>query len=68
MNVLEAIRTRRSVRKYADKPVPAETLKEIAEAGTWAASGMNSQGPIVLIVTDKAVRDRLSELNAAVMG
>ncbi|MCR5372989.1 MAG: nitroreductase [Solobacterium sp.] len=68
MNVLEAIRTRRSVRKYTDKPVPAETLKEIAEAGIWAASGMNTQGPIVLIVTDKAVRDRLSELNAAVMG
>ncbi|MBQ2690387.1 MAG: nitroreductase family protein [Solobacterium sp.] len=45
MNVLEAIRTRRSVRKDADKPVPAETLKEIAEAGTWAASGFHVDRP-----------------------
>ena len=68
MNVLETIRTRRSVRKYEDKPVPAEMLDKIAEAGIWAASGMGTQGPIVVIITDKAVRDRVSELNAAVMG
>lgn len=68
MNVLEAIRTRRSVRKYEDKPVSLELLNRIAEAGVWAASGMNSQGPIVLIVTDKEIRDELSKLNADVMG
>lgn len=68
MNVLEAIRTRRSVRKYEDKPVPEELLDKIAEAGIWAASGMGTQGPIVVVITDKAVRDRVSELNAAVMG
>ena len=68
MNVLEAIRTRRSVRKYEDKPVSLELLNRIAEAGVWAASGMNSQGPIVLIVTNKEIRDELSKLNADVMG
>ena len=68
MNVLEAIRTRRSVRKYEDKPVSLELLNRIAEAGVWAASGMNSQGAIVLIVTDKEIRDELSKLNADVMG
>ena len=68
MNVLEAIRTRRSVRKYEDKPVSLELLNQVAGAGVWAASGMNSQGPIVLIVTDKEICDKLSELNAAVMG
>ena len=68
MNVLEAIRTRRSVRKYEDKPISLELLNRIAEAGVWAASGMNSQGAIVLIVTDKEIRDELSKLNADVMG
>jgi len=43
MDVDEAIRGRRSIRKYADKPVPLEIVREVLEAGTWAPSAKNGQ-------------------------
>jgi nitroreductase len=43
MEINEAVRGRRSVRKYLDKPVPIETVREILEAGTWAPSAKNGQ-------------------------
>ncbi len=64
---LKTILSRASVKKYADKPVEKELLQQIAEAGVSAPSGMNLQSPIVLVVTDKKVRDELSALNAAPM-
>ena len=66
--VLEAIKTRRSVRKYKSDMVPQEVIERILEAGTYAATGMGQQSPIIITVTDQAVRDKLSAANAAVMG
>ncbi|MCD8382269.1 MAG: nitroreductase [Clostridiales bacterium] len=66
--VLESILTRRSVRSYKSDPVPKELLDQVLKAGTYAATGMGRQSPIIVAVTDKAVRDRLSAMNAAVMG
>ena len=66
--VLENIKTRRSVRSYKPDTVPQELLDRIAEAGIFAASGMGRQGTLILQITDKALRDRLSAMNAAVMG
>jgi nitroreductase len=43
MEVDEAIIGRRSVRKYTDKLVPAELVREVLEAGTWAPSAKNGQ-------------------------
>ena len=43
MDVEEAIKGRRSVRKYSDKPVPPQTVREVLEAGTWAPSAKNGQ-------------------------
>ncbi len=63
----DVIRNRRSVRKYTEEKVPEETVNEIIEAGLWAASGMGKQSPVILAVSDKAVRDEISKLNAAVM-
>ena len=60
--------SRRSVRKYKSDPVPDELIREIAEAGTYAATGMNRQSPIIVAVTDKNLRDRLSRMNAEIMG
>ncbi len=59
---------RRSCRSYRDDPIPAEILDQILEAGTYAATGMGRQSPIMIAVTDKTMRDRLSNMNAAVMG
>lgn len=65
---MEKMLTRRSIRRYEDKAVPRDKLERIIEAGTYAATAMNKQSPIIIAVTDKAVRDRLSVMNAKVMG
>lgn len=66
--VIEAIKTRRSVKSYKPDMVPEDVLERIIEAGTYAASGMNRQAPIILAVTDKKLRDQLSEMNRKIMG
>lgn len=65
---LELMQTRRSVRDFKPDMVPEDILDKIIEAGLWAASGRNRQSPIIIKVTDKSVRDRLSRLNAEIMG
>lgn len=60
--------TRTSVKAYKPEMPPQEVIDSIIEAGTHAPTGMNRQSPIIIEVTDKATRDMLSELNAAVMG
>lgn len=65
---MEKMLGRRSIRRYEDKCVPREVLERIIAAGTYAATGMNRQSPIIVAVTDKAVRDRLSAMNARIMG
>ena len=69
MNELQnAILTRRSIRRYKSDPIPKEVLDEILTAGTYAATGMNLQSPIIIAVTNKELRDQLSALNAKIMG
>lgn len=55
--------TRRSVKKYLPDAVPVELIKQITEAGTYAPSGMNKQSAIIIAVTNKELRDRLSRIN-----
>ena len=62
--ILQNIITRRSCKKYRSDPVPQELVEAVVEAGLYAASGSNLQGAIILAVTDKTTRDRLSRLNA----
>lgn len=62
--ILTAIRERRSCKSFKSDMVPTEIIDQIIEAGLFAASGMGMQSPIILAVTDKAVRDKLSELNS----
>ena len=66
--ILECIKSRRSVKKYKPTPVPSDMLDAILEAGTYAPTGRNMQSPVILAVTNKELRDRISRLNAAVMG
>ena len=67
-DVIRNMMERRSVRAYKPEHVPQELVDQILEAGSYAASGMGRQPVIVLAVTDREVRDRLSRINAAVMG
>ena len=66
--VLKAICERRSVRSYKSDPVPQELIEQVVKAGTYAATGMNRQSPIILAVTNREMRDKLSKMNADVMG
>ena len=68
MDAIENIMTRRSIRKYKSDMVPKEIIEKIVEAGTYAATGMNKQSPIIIAVTNKELRDRLSAMNAKIMG
>lgn len=67
-DILENIKTRRSVRAYKADEVPEEMLNAVLEAGTYAPTGMGKQSPVIVAVTDKATRDTLMKMNAAVMG
>ena len=67
MDAMTNLLTRRSVRSYKSDMVEKEVLDRILKAGTHAATGMNKQSPIILAVTNREMRDRLSRLNAAVM-
>lgn len=67
-NALENMLTRRSVRKYRPDPIPQDILDRILEAGVYAPTGRNLQAPIILAVTNRELRDRLSSMNAAIMG
>ncbi len=66
--VIKSIISRRSVKSYKSDPVPQELLDAILEAGTYAPTGRNMQSPIIIAVTDKSIRDKLSRLNASIMG
>lgn len=65
---IETIKTRRSCRIFNPDSMPSkEVLAQIAEAGTWAPTGMGTQNPIILVVTQKEMRDRIMRMNAKVM-
>lgn len=66
--MLDVIKTRRSVRKFKSEMIPEELLDKIIEAGTYAATGRGKQSPIILAVTNQEVRDKLSRWNADIMG
>lgn len=68
MEAIECLTTRRSVKKFKSDPVDSQIIEKILEAGMNAPTGMNRQSPIIIAVTNKAMRDRLSKMNAKVMG
>ena len=65
---IEFIESRRSIRSYKPDMVPDDIIDRIVEAGTYAATGMGKQSPIIITVKDRAMRDRLSKMNAKIMG
>lgn len=67
----EAIRVlteRRAVRRYLPRQVDEDAMQAIIEAGRYSPSGMGKQPCVMVVVQDKATRDQLSRMNAAVMG
>lgn len=67
-NTVSDIMNRRSIRKYKLEQISREELDTVLQAGICAPTGMNRQSPLVIAVQNKEVRDRLSRMNAAVLG
>lgn len=66
---LSTIHSRRSCRCFNPQEMPSrQVLEQIAEAGTWAPTSLGAQNPIIVVVTNKDLRDRISRMNAAIMG
>lgn len=65
---IETLLSRQSVKKYKQDMVPENLIAEICKAGTFAPTGMNRQSPIIIAVTNKQLRDRLSKMNAEILG
>ena len=61
MNVILAIKNRRTIRKYIDKKVSKENIKKIIEAGTYAPSSHNSQPWNFVVIDNKKKIKELSE-------
>ena len=65
---LQALLERRSIRSYKPDMVPQELIDQVIEAGLYAASGHGEQDSSIFAVTNKEVRDKLSQMNRAIMG
>lgn len=65
MELNQAIRERRSIRKYNDRIVEREVINQIIEAGTWAPSACNVQGWRFILINDKTKFEELISNGAA---
>ncbi len=59
---IEAIRKRRSVRKYEETEVSEEQLKQVLDTLLYAPSWANKQGWQVMVVRDAGIRAKVSEV------
>ena len=62
MNVLEAIKDRRSVRTFTDKKVSEEDIRRLLEAARWAPSAGNTQPFEMVLVKASETKQKLSEV------
>lgn len=66
--IINAMKERRSIRKFTAEMPKKEDLEQIVEAGLYAASGMGKQAGLIIAVTNKEIRDRLAEANRKIGG
>lgn len=67
-HLIQLVKTRRGIRSFKSDAVPAELIDQIIEAGLYAPSSMGKQSAIIVAVTNKEVRYRLSAMNAKIFG
>lgn len=61
--IIKAMEERRSIRRFKSELPKEEDIAQIVEAGLYAASGRGRQATLTIAVTNKALRDRISEAN-----
>jgi len=64
METLQAIKTRRSIRKFLDRPVPDKMIREILEAAMFAPSAGNEQPWQFIVLDDRALLDAVPKICA----
>lgn len=62
MNLLDLIKSRRSIRKYTNETVPDNIINEIMESGRWAPSGTNNQPWRFVVIRNRSFKDQLSKM------
>ena len=62
MDILEVIKTRRSIRRYKSAPISEEEIDKILEAGRWAPSADNSQPWRFIALRSQEVRNKLADM------
>ncbi|MDI3548864.1 MAG: hypothetical protein PWR10_2516 [Halanaerobiales bacterium] len=62
MDILTALKTRRSVRTFKDQPVEEDKIKELIDAARLAPSGRNFQPVEYVVVTEQSKREELARL------
>ncbi len=67
MQLEEAIRSRKSVRQFLDKPVPQEVVREILETSKWAPSGGNLQPWTVHVLAGSELKAFVAEIHSGLM-
>jgi len=65
MELMDAIRNRRSVRKYSHRPVSDDVVKQLLEAATWAPSASNSQDWRFIVIQDESTLKKLVQLGTS---
>ncbi|MFZ3077688.1 MAG: nitroreductase family protein [Candidatus Aenigmatarchaeota archaeon] len=63
MDAVDCIKTRRSIRKYADKEVPDEILKELIDCARRAPASHGAQSWEFVLVRDKSTKEKLSKIH-----
>ncbi len=65
---LKVLEERRSCRKFNSQMISKDELDAIIRAGTYAPTGMNKQTPVIIAITNKELRDKISEENRKIGG
>lgn len=65
MDVMDAIKKRRSVRRFLDKPVEEEKVLKLIDAARWCPTASNLQAYRFIIITEQAVKDKLVSMGSA---
>jgi len=61
MNVLEAIKARRSIRQFTDEPIGKEALEKLLDAARWAPTASNQQRWRFVVVTSASVKQLIKK-------
>jgi nitroreductase len=66
--LLEFLKSRRSIRAFKNEQITDDELSAVLDAGVYAPTGMGTQSPVIVAVQDRETKGQLIRMNARVMG